>query len=274
MIFFSVLLSVYKNEDPEYLIAALESISFNQSIKPNEIVLIKDGILTPELDKIIINFEKRVSYLKIYGYSQNRGLGFALNFGLERCTHELVFRMDTDDIAINDRFEKQLNILQSNPKLALIGGYMNEFEDKTSKSIGIKKVPLLEKEIKQTIKLSNPFNHPTVLFKKSIVQRVGGYSSDFLSFEDYELWARIIKEGYESLNIPQVLVNFRVNKTQISRRKGMNYVKKEFKFINQLKSLGTITKKQALKKKLISIIIRNIPIGLFNFLIKQYRNQI
>lgn len=270
---FSVLLSVYHKEKPLNLEDSLLSI-YHQSKMPNEIVLVKDGKLTNELEQTIVSLSKLIPILKVVGYNENRGLGYALNFGLDQCINEIIFRMDTDDIAINDRFEKQLNILQINPKLALIGGYMNEFEDKTSKSVGIKKVPLLEKEIKQTIKLSNPFNHPTVLFKKSIVQRVGGYSSDFLGFEDYELWARIIKEGYEVLNIPQVLVDFRVNKTQISRRNGMNYVKKEFKFINQLKSLGTITKKQALKKKLISVIIRNMPIGLFMFLIKHYRKQL
>jgi len=164
--------------------------------------------------------------------------------------------------------------LKNNSKLAVIGGYMNEFEDETSKSIGIKKVPLSEKEIKQTIKLSNPFNHPTVLFKKSIVQRVGGYSSDFLGFEDYELWARIIKEGYEVLNIPKVLVNFRVNKAQISRRKGTSYIKKEFKLIKQLNKLGHISMIGLIRKLMISIVLRILPNSLFQFIITQYRRTL
>jgi len=271
---FSILLSVYRNEKSKFLKDSIESISLKQSIQPAEIVLIKDGLLTKELEDIIARLQLKIPYLKVYGYKENRGLGYALNYGLDKCSNDVIFRMDTDDIAVSDRFEKQLSVLKNNSKLAVIGGYMNEFEDETSKSIGIKKVPLSEKEIKQTIKLSNPFNHPTVLFKKSIVQRVGGYSSDFLSFEDYELWARIIKEGYEVLNIPIVLVNFRVNKAQISRRKGTSYIKKEFKLIRQLNKLGHISLIGLIRKLMISIVLRIIPNSLFRFIITQYRRTL
>ena len=270
---FSVLLSIYDKENSLNLEESLLSI-YHQSKVAKEIVLVKDGELTFELEQTIKRLSKLIPILKVVGYKENKGLGYALNFGLNQCSNEIIFRMDTDDIAVNDRFEKQLNILENNPRLAIIGGYMNEFEDESFKSIGLKKVPLSGKEIKETLKLSNPFNHPTVLFKKSIVKRLGGYSSIFLGFEDYELWARVIKEGYEVKNIPQVLVNFRVNKAQISRRKGISYIKKEFKLIRQLYKLGHISMIGLVKKLMISSTLRLLPNSLFNFAITQYRRRL
>lgn len=270
---FSVLLSIYNKENALNLEESLKSI-YHQTKVAKEIVLVKDGELTVELEQTIERLSKLIPILKVVGYKENKGLGYALNFGLNHCSNEIICRMDTDDIAVKDRFEKQITILEHNPDLAVIGGYMNEFEDGSFKSMGTKKVPLSKEEIKRTLKLSNPFNHPTVLFKKSIVQKLGGYSNDFLGFEDYELWARIIKEGYEVINIPQVLVNFRVNKAQTSRRKGISYIMKEFMLIRQIYKLGHISVVGLLKKLLISIILRILPNSLFNFIITQYRRKL
>ncbi len=270
---FSVLLSIYFKEEVLNLEKSIFSV-YNQSIKPNEIVLVMDGELTVELEQTIERLSKLIPILKVVGYKENKGLGYALNFGLNHCSNEIICRMDTDDIAVKDRFEKQITILEHNPDLAVIGGYMNEFEDGSFQSIGTKKVPLSKEEIRRTLKLSNPFNHPTVLFKKSIVQKLGGYNNDFLGFEDYELWARVLKEGYEVRNISEVLVHFRVNKAQISRRKGVSYIKKEFKLIKQLYQLGHISVVGLLKKLLISIILRILPNSLFNLIITQYRRKL
>ena len=111
---FSVLLSVYKSESSEYLRLAIYSIYKSQSLKPNEIILVKDGILNEDLENCISDLMNKIPVLKVYGYSINKGLGYALNFGLKKCSNEIVFRMDTDDIAHNKRFEKQLPLLLDN----------------------------------------------------------------------------------------------------------------------------------------------------------------
>lgn len=272
---FSVLLSVYIKEKPEHLKESLDSITINQTITPNEIIIVRDGQLNDDLDKVLMHYERRYpKVVKCIGYKNNRGLGFALNFGLKQCSNELIFRMDTDDIAISDRFVKQLNFYKLRPNLALIGGYLEEFENKSLKSIGLKKCPLEKSSIKSKLKVSNPFNHPTVMFRKSIIQSLGGYSDEFLGFEDYELWARLIKSGYETANIPDVLVKFRVTDDQLYRRKGINYMKKEFKLIKQLYSLRVISGIEAIKKLIISLLIRLLPNSLFKIAIKIYRIQI
>ena len=123
---FSVLLSVFEKEDPSFLIKSIESIYY-QSTPPSEIILIKDGLLNVELESAICDLEKRIPILKIYGYLKNKGLGYALNFGLEKCSNEIVFRMDTDDIAKPNRFELQLKIFEADNSYAIIGSHIEEF---------------------------------------------------------------------------------------------------------------------------------------------------
>ena len=272
---FSVLLSVYVKEKAEHLKESLESITTNQTMMPNEIIIVKDGKLNNNLEMVLSYYEKQFpKVVKCIGYKNNSGLGFALNFGLKHCSNELIFRMDTDDIAVSNRFEKQLIFYKLRPNLALIGGYLEEFENKSLKSIGLKKCPLEKSSIKSKLKVSNPFNHPTVMFRKSIIQSIGGYSDEFLGFEDYELWARLIKSGHETANIPEVLVKYRVTNAQLYRRKGINYMKKELKLIKQLYELRVISRIEAIKKLIISGFIRLLPNSLFKIAIKIYRRQI
>jgi glycosyltransferase involved in cell wall biosynthesis len=268
MIFFSVLLSVYKNEDPEYLKGALESISLNQSIKPNEIVLIKDGILTPELDNIISNLEKRISYLKIYGYSQNRGLGFALNFGLERCTHELVFRMDTDDVACPSRFETQLKVFAENPEISILGAKIEEFSRMPGDLKQYRNVPLSSEKIQKNKVKRNPFNHMTVMYKKSIIQEVGGYK-DMPGYEDYYLWMRLLKK-YNGINVDKPLVFARIGNNMIKRRQGFEFFKKEIQFQNRLLKEDLISHTVFLKNIILRCFPRILPVSILTFIYSKF----
>lgn len=221
---FTVLMSVYYKEKPEYLQLALESV-INQTVKPNEIVLVQDGKLTNELQAVITEYlQKYPDIFKTCALQQNRGLGKALNFGMKKCSNELIARMDTDDIAELNRFELQIKEFKQDKELTLCGGQIAEFADNPSEITGYRNVPLKHNEILSFAKKRNPFNHVTVMFKKQAIQSVGGYM-DMTYFEDYWLWVRVLKAGYITKNIDKVLVRVRAGQDMIARRGGWDYVK-------------------------------------------------
>ncbi|WP_299448222.1 glycosyltransferase [uncultured Phascolarctobacterium sp.] len=226
---FSVLLSVYKNEKPEYLSIALKSI-VNQSLLPTEIVIVEDGVLTPELDEVIQCFKDRYKNLiKLLPFKENRGLGLALRDGVLACSYEYIARMDTDDIACHERFAKQLAYLKKHPEVAMVGSWITEFSQDPQYPDTITKLPCAYKEIVAYAKKRNPFRHMTVIYKKSAVMNSGNYR-DCLWFEDYDLWVRMIQKGYKVANIPEVLVNVRADDAMFARRGGWKYWEQEVKF--------------------------------------------
>lgn len=227
MFSFTALLSVYKNESPVFLDNALHSLLTDQTIIPTEIVLVKDGPLTYEIENIIEIWQKKYpNILKVIPLKNNVGLGDALNIGMLHCTHSWVFRMDTDDICHSERFAKQIEYIKSNPEVVLVGSHTKEFDKYMSKSLGIRKVPNENSEIKQYIKRRNPFNHMTVAFRKDVIESVGGYQHH-LYMEDYNLWIRVIAAGHQVGNIDEVLVNVRGGDSMVKRRKGLVYIKSE-----------------------------------------------
>ncbi len=223
---FSLLLSVYSKERPSYLDEALYSIEM-QTLPPSEIVLVKDGFLTAKLDEVI---EKHIEYseieYKILALKVNLGLGGALNAGVESCSHAWIARMDSDDIACPERFEKQCAFLESHPDIDLLGGWICEFVDDSSDCNRERRVPLVHDSIVRFANYRNPINHVTVLFKKSAVKDVGGYL-EMQGFEDYYLWMRMLKYRKHFANLPEVLVRVRVGNDMISRRQGWEYAKNE-----------------------------------------------
>lgn len=225
---FSVLLSVYKHEDPISFFKAIESITKYQTIKPSEIIIVKDGDLSENLENTLNILKDELSYLKVFGYSVNRGLGFALNYGLERCSFDLVFRMDTDDIAHPERFEIQLNCLKNNPDVSIIGSNIEEFNIVPGDLEQFRIVPITSEEIHNYKQKRNPFNHMTVLFKKSIVQELGGYK-EMPGYEDYYLWIRLLEKS-DGINIDKSLVYARIGNSMIKRRQGIEFMIKEFRF--------------------------------------------
>lgn len=233
-------MSVYYKEKAEYLKLALDSV-INQTLKPDEIVLIQDGKLTEELQAVITDYlQKYPDIFKTYALQQNQGLGKALNFGMQKCSNELIARMDTDDIAEPNRFELQIKEFEQDKELTLCGRQIAEFADNTKEITGYRNVPLKHNEILTFAKKRNPFNHVTVMFKRQAVQSVGGYM-DMLYFEDYWLWARLLKAGYKAKNIDKVLVKVRAGQDMIARRGGLNYVKCIIRFEKALHKIGIIS---------------------------------
>ena len=223
---YSVLMSLYKKENPEYLRISLDSM-INQTAQPDEIVLVQDGPLTDELYAVVQEYVKKYPELfHIIVNETNLGLGLALNKGLSACSNELVARMDTDDIAVPDRCEKQLAFFADNPDVAILGGQIEEFATTPDNVVGKRAVPESDKALKDYMKERCPFNHMTVMFKKSAVLEAGNYQDWFWN-EDYYLWIRMALEGFKFANLSETLVYTRVDEKMYQRRGGYKYFNSE-----------------------------------------------
>ena len=234
---FSVLMSVYKNESPVYFQRAMESV-LTQTLLPDEIVLVRDGEVPQELQALLDEYAKN-PIVKYCPLEKNVGLGNALNEGLQQVTNEIVARMDTDDICAVDRFERQIKFLEENPAVVLVGGQITEFIGEEDNILTVREVPCTHAEIQEFIKTRNPFNHQTVMFKKSAVEAVGGYV-ELHFLEDYYLWCRLYKNGGKFANLPEVLVNVRTSEDLYKRRGGWKYYQSFRKLENYKKQAGII----------------------------------
>ena len=257
---FSVLVPVYKKEKPQNLYIALQSI-INQSLKPSEILIVKNCLLTPELDQVIAKLEnEHREIVKVLAFAKNRGLGLALKDGILECRYEFIARMDSDDISYPDRFRKQLDYLKNNPEIALIGSWISEFSKSPAEPDTLTKLPVTHEEIVQYAKRRNPLRHQTVVFRKSAVLASGNYRT-FLWFEDYDLWIRIIKSGYKVANIPEVLVNVRADVNMFARRGGFAYWQQDMKFQCYLYKIDYISFWIFLSNCIIRTAMRILPNG-------------
>lgn len=223
---FSVSMCVYGKDNPEHFWEAVESI-LNQTLPPDEVVLVVDGPVPNELELIITEYESN-SIFNIIRLPVNQGHGNARREGLSNCKHELVALMDADDISVPSRFEKQIAFLQNNPHVDIVGGNISEFIDTIDSVVGRRIVPQTDADIKKYIKKRCPMNQMTVMFKKSKVNEAGGYM-DWHCNEDYFLWIRMAQKGFQFANINENLVNVRVGKEMYQRRGGWKYFKSEAK---------------------------------------------
>ena len=254
---FSVLLSLYYKEKPTFLSQSLNSI-FNQSIYPSEVIIVKDGPLSKVLEDVVTKYQQEYPLLKIVPLQQNQGLGRALNEGLKHCTYDIVARMDTDDIAKSNRFEKQLSFLETHPEIDVVGSWIDEFEESIDNVLSVRKLPETPKELFQYGKSRNPINHPAVMFRKSAVLRSGSYQH-FPLFEDYYLWVRMLMNGSKFYNIQESLLYFRTSPDMFRRRGGIKYALTEMKLQHRFYKLGYIDFCQMLKNDVVRAVVRLIP---------------
>ena len=269
---FSVLISVYHKENPEYLDLALESI-INQTLLPDEIILIKDGQLTEELNVIVKKFKDIYPNLfKVIALEKNQGLGNALAIGTKYCQHELIARMDTDDVSRNTRFETQVNFLINHPEIDVVGSNIEEFDEVPGDLKRFKINPESHEDLIKQIKLKSPFNHPSIMMRKASLLKSGGYNGDILLFEDYSLFLRMWKSGLKFYNIQSVLLDFRVGDgiQTIKRRSGLHYLRKESKFLKFAKELGAYNELDIIKYKLLKYPIRLLPSRFVLFIYNQF----
>ena len=256
---FSVLMSVYYKENPSWFKTALDSV-INQTLQPNEIVLVEDGKLTDELYKVIEEYKNQYSNLfKIIPLEKNSGLGEALRIGVLNCSNELIARMDTDDIAKNDRFKKQIQFFQEHPNVDLVGSWISEFEDEPDKIISYRQLPIEHQEIYKFGQFRCPVNHMTVMYRKDTVLKAGNYQT-FKNIEDYYLWGRMLKQGAVFANIPECLVNVRAGQAMFKRRANLTYFfNSEFPLHTELYKIGFINLKQYLRNVSSKFLLRAIP---------------
>ncbi|WP_180041258.1 glycosyltransferase [Acinetobacter sp. YH12218] len=234
---FSVLISIYYKEKPEHFNACMKSIWDQQTLKPTEIVLVEDGPLTTELYESIALWSARLQQtLRIIKLQDNVGTGKAKNIGLQNCQYEIVSIVDTDDISVSDRFEKQIKCFEADSELVILGGQITEFVDDITSPSGMRIVPLDNLALREYAKKQSPFNNMTIAYRRPKIIEVGGYQHH-LWMEDYNLFLRVIAKGYKVQNLPDVLVYARIDNGMHARRKGYEYIKSEKQLLNLKKEL-------------------------------------
>ncbi len=238
---YSVLMSVYKAENPDFLSKSIESI-MTQTLPPQEFVLVCDGPLSNDLDNVIEkyqhNFPDRMRILRL---KENRGLGVALNEGLRVCQNEWIVRMDSDDIAFVNRCEKQMSFAQENG-FDVSSAWIREFGNNQRVSV-LRKVPASHHEIEIYAHKRNPMNHPCVILRKSQLEKVGGYRN-MPKFEDYDLWVRMLQNGAKMGNIQEPLLYMRAGKDLYRRRAGLKYCKDILRFWREMRRIGFSSRKE------------------------------
>lgn len=223
---FSVAISVYKNDDPVFFEAALESITEKQTVKPSQVVLVVDGPVPEALASVVDRYEAAHKEFCVLRLPENKGLGNALRLAVENCSCELIARMDSDDLSLPTRFEQQLRCFADNPGLDIVGGDITEFIGESDNVAGKRVVPVTDGEIREYMKTRCAMNHVTVMYKKSAVLAAGNYQDWFWN-EDYYLWIRMLQKGCSFANTGTVLVNVRVGADMYQRRGGRKYFRSE-----------------------------------------------
>lgn len=232
---YSVLMSVYHKENPSHLKVAMLSM-FNQTVEPDDFVLVCDGPLSKELDNVVLDMQKNYkNKLNVVRLNKNSGLGEALNEGLKYCKNELVARMDSDDISKRDRCEKQLKAFEDDRSLAICSGAIEEFIDDVDNIIGRRALPESKEDIIKYSKKRCPFNHMAVMFKKGYVIKAGGYREKYHFFEDYDLWVRLLRLNVNARNLRGTFVYARVSDDMYTRRGGYQYASDLLRFHRALK---------------------------------------
>lgn len=223
---FSVAICVYRKDNPAFFDRALSSITELQTIKPDEVVLVVDGPVNEELNKVIMKYENKYDIFNVIRLEKNGGLGNALKIAVDNSKYELIARMDSDDVSVPTRFEEQLKYFIKYPYLDIVGGDITEFIDNEKNIVGKRSVPTENREIKEYMKRRCAMNHVSVMYRKSAVQDAGGYQDWFWN-EDYYLWIRMLLNGASFANTGTILVNVRVGEEMYQRRGGNVYFKSE-----------------------------------------------
>lgn len=264
---FSVLMSVYKKERPEFLKEALDSILTKQTRKPDQIVLVQDGPLTPELYNVIEEYSQKYKELKVIKLAKNGGLGNALNEGLKHCSNELVARMDTDDVCKPYRFERQLSLFEEHPEIDVCSSWIDEFIDDTSNVVSLRKLPECNSDIVRYAKSRCPVNHPAVMYRRSKVMEVGGYQG---FPEDSYLWVKLMLNGAVFYNIQESLIYFRTSNDVYKRRGGWKYAKDDIRAQWNFYRMGFLTFFDLVKNVLIRGTVRLMPNGLRGWIYSKF----
>lgn len=209
----SVIMSVYNSA--RYMEYAIESI-LKQTYKNIEFLIMDDGSQDESLH-ILKQYEKKDSRIRILKNKDNRGLTVSLNILLRNTKGELIARMDSDDISKKQRLEKQVRLFKADNSLDITGTFAEDI-DKDFNVIRQRKVPIEDQDIKRMLPLMNPLNHPSVMFRKSIISKIGYYNERFRTTQDYDLWFRAAATGLKFYNLPEYLLQYRVDDSYMVKK--------------------------------------------------------
>jgi glycosyltransferase involved in cell wall biosynthesis len=255
----SVLMSIYDKELPKHLDQCLGSL-VTQTLQPDEVVVVKDGPLTSELEEVFARYSGRLPFVFV-PLAKHVGLGNALAAGLQRCTSDIVARVDSDDIYPPFRMMQQVNFLRDNPNVSVVSAAGAEFEDDHRRPFGIRSSPGWVR-LDRAARFRNPVSfHTTAMFRKDHVTAVGNYQS-CTGFEDYYLWARMLLAGFRIYNMPDVLAYVRCGNGMLSKRRGPRYMGYEIAFLSKCYRIGFLSKSQLLFSFVSRIPFRLLPAGM------------
>ena len=263
---FSVLMSVYKDDSPKFLTECLLSLK-NQTLSPNELILIEDGPISSELEGVINKFRYELKIISVK-LKKNFGLGVALNKGLAFCNYDLIARMDADDIATPKRFKKQVNYMDTYLEVSASSGAVKEFNEQYE-TVFVRSCPLTHSEIINFSKKRNPLNHPATIFRKGDIESVGGYPA-LRHAQGYALWSNLIVNGFQLGNLPDILVRMRTGEGLLQRR-GVRHFKQEVKLLEFQRKIGFLTYWQYIVNKFSRFILRLSPHFLKSIFYKMLR---
>lgn len=255
---FSVLMSVHASEQSSYLEACLESL-LGQSLLASEVVLVEDGPLPKILRESIEKFRNVLPLISVK-LASNIGLACALNEGLRHCRYDIVARMDTDDVCVPERFEKQISFMSRHPEVDVLGAMVEEFDCSMQHSLGIRQLPLTHAELFRFAKMRSPISHPTVVFRKQAVLGVGGYPS-FRKAQDYALWSLMLTKNYHMQNMDEVLLKMRAGSGMMARR-GSEYLKHELAILKFQLNIGFISRREYFFNYMIRSVVRRSPVSI------------
>lgn len=255
---FSVLLSVYKDERPEYLHQALTSIWDEQLLKPDQVVLVQDGPLNEALYSVIILWKDWLgSIFTVIDLPVNVGLGKALNQGIEHCSYDLIARMDSDDVSYPDRFSTQVQFMVDNPDIAAASSFIEEWSADLSSLTSLKRLPCTYGALLVYAKKRCPLNHPVTIYRKSIIKACGGYPP-LPKSQDYPLWATLLVRGYKLANIPLVLLKMRTG-DEFWKKRALKHLKFEIMNFNYQRRIRFINNFEYIRNISIRILLRLSP---------------
>lgn len=241
---FSVLMTTYIGETAENIDASLKSILIDQTVLPNQVVLVYDGEVKKALEEVVNRYKSLFpDILDIVKLEKNQGQSKASAEGFKHIKNEWFARMDSDDISVDERFAKQLKVIENDPDLSVVGGFISEFKERIGDTESIRVVPENHDDIVKAFKSRTPINNVSAMIKKSAVEKAGGYGRDTVN-EDFSLYAHMWVEGCRFYNVQEVLVNVRVGNGMVSRRGGFRLFKdwkKDQKFLLKSGKHGLIT---------------------------------
>jgi glycosyltransferase involved in cell wall biosynthesis len=240
-----------------------------QTEAPDEFVLVCDGPLGPSLDRVISALSDEFSSsLRVVRLAKNVGLGPALNVGLAECRNELVARMDSDDVSLPDRCRAQLEAFAADPALDIVGGWIGEFDESPQDLSRMRKVPETDEAIREFAKVRCPFNHMTVMFRKSSVLDVGGYG-DVPLCEDYDLWARMLSTGSRAANVQKLLVWARTDQGTLGRRRQPSVHRARMRIKKDLLKCGFMSKGEYVWSLLLDCAIAYAPLPVMEWVTRR-----